>query len=263
MKKSALFKGAKIVYNDTGKGDVLFFLHGYLETRRIWDEFFPLFRHHFRIITMDIPGHGESEFWGEELNMDDLASAVLYIIDREGINKIYLIGHSMGGYITMAFAELYRERLKGYCLFHSTCFADSGEKQKNRDREISLIQSGKKQHIINLNVPKGFADDNLERMKHQVDKAKELAQSCSDEGMIALLRGMKKRPDRSHVLSEADLPLLLIWGEKDNYISGEVFGALQRIAPHASVLTLKNSGHMGFMEEPGRCCEAVLTWMGH
>jgi len=262
MKKSIYFKGAEVVYTDSGEGVVLFFLHGYLETKEIWDDFIQLFSDHYRIITMDIPGHGESQHWNKALHVDDIASALLYIIDREKINSIYLIGHSLGGYITMAFSELYRERLKGYCLFHSTCFPDTEEKRMNRDREIRIIRQGKKNQVINVNITRGFADDNLDRLRDQVERAKTIAHSCSNEGTIALLRAMKSRPDRSHILAKADLPVLLIGGMKDNYISAEDFEKLIRIAPHATVVKLENTGHMGFVEEPGKSHEAVVSWIG-
>ena len=263
MKKKIIYKGAETVYNDTGSGEVLFFLHGYLETKEIWSDFALLFEKKFRIITLDIPGHGASEVWGKVHTMDDIASLVLYIIDHEKIDKIYLIGHSMGGYITLAFAELYRERLKGYCLFHSTCFSDPDEKKLNREREISLVRCGKKNQIINVNIPKGFANENLGRLQEKVKKAKEIARSCEDDGIVALLNGMMERPDRTHVLARADLPVLLIGGLKDNYISGEGYKSLADKAPHATFVFLKKSGHMGFIEEPGPSEEAVLEWTGY
>jgi pimeloyl-ACP methyl ester carboxylesterase len=193
--------------------------------------------------------------------MDDLASLVLYIIDREQIPRITLVGHSMGGYITIAFAELYRERLRGYCLFHSTCFADSDEKKINRDREISLVKCGKKKQIINVNIPKGFANDNHIRLKEQIERAKEIARSSDDDGVIALLKGMKQRPDRSHVMVMKDIPILLIGGKKDNYIPVEVFFRLTEMAPHASSLLLENSGHMGFIEEPEQTFQTISSWI--
>jgi pimeloyl-ACP methyl ester carboxylesterase len=260
MKKEIDFKGAEVVYTDAGKGDLLFFLHGYLETKEIWEDFTPHFQNNYRIITLDIPGHGESKHWGAEETMDDIASLIHFIIDKENIDRIFLIGHSMGGYVVMAFADLYRERLLGYCLFHSTCFADSEEKKLNRDREISLIKCGKKHQIINVNIPKAFADENLESQELQVDKLKNIALSCSDDGTIALLMGMKGRPDRSHVMARGDLPLLLIGGKKDNYIPEGVFGKLILIAPHATVLLLNDSGHMGFIEEPHIASEALSSW---
>jgi len=261
MMKQFEYNGIPIVYSDRGEGVTLVFLHGYLESSAIWDSFSAHFPPSYRIIAPDIPGHGGSGTWGSEHSMDDLATAMRLILDREGIDKVSLIGHSMGGYVTMAFADLYRERLRGYALFHSTCFADTEEKKINREREISLVKCGKKNQIVRVNIPKGFANDNLETLSSAVERSRTMAMRCSDDGITALLNGMKHRPDRTHVLKDPGTPVLLVGGEKDNYIPVEVFNSLSALAPHATSLLLKESGHMGFIEEPEAVFEKLMTWM--
>lgn len=260
MRKNISFKGVKLSYTDLGSGTCICLLHGYLETAEIWEDFVPLLTDRFRVITMDLPGHGWSGNWGDEHSMNDLAASLEKILDTEGIEKIILVGHSMGGYVTMAFAALYPQRLAGYVLFHSTCFADTPEKKANRDREISLVLCGRKRQIINVNIPKAFADDNTERLEEKVKRVQEIAYQNEDQGIVALLRGMKNRADLSSTLSDSSLRLLLIGGMKDNYIPFEVFEKLSAMAAHASVLRLEESGHMGFMEEPETCAEALLEF---
>lgn len=232
-------------------------IHGYLETREIWDGFRERFLDGFRVIVMDLPGHGDSGIWGEVHRVEDLAGSVRAILKTEDIEKTFLVGHSLGGYVAMAFADLYPERLSGYSLFHSTCFADSEEKKQNRDREINLVRCNKKRQIINVNIPRGFADINHQSLGQQIEKAKKLALENSNEGIVALLNGMKQRPDRTAVLKNNELPLLLIGGMWDNYIPVDVFEKMVELAPHASVLRLKNSGHMGFIEEPEPAARAI------
>lgn len=260
MRKNISFKGVKLSYTDLGSGTCICLLHGYLETAEIWEDFVPLLTDRFRVITMDLPGHGWSGSWGDEHSMNDLAASLEKILDTEGIEKIILAGHSMGGYVTMAFAALYPQRLDGYVLFHSTCFADTPEKKVNRDREISLVLCGRKRQIINVNIPKAFADDNTERLEEKVKRVQEIAYQNEDQGIVALLRGMKNRADLSSTLSDSSLRLLLIGGMKDNYIPSEVFEKLGAMAAHASVLRLQESGHMGFIEEPEICAKALLEF---
>jgi pimeloyl-ACP methyl ester carboxylesterase len=260
MRKKISFKGVELSYTDRGLGPCICLLHGYLETAEIWEDFAPLLTDRFRVIAMDLPGHGWSGSWGDEHSMNDLATALENILDGEGIEKIILVGHSMGGYVAMAFATLFPERLAGYVLFHSTCFADSPEKKTNRDREISLVLCDRKRQIINVNIPKAFADDHIERFKEKVKRAQEIAYQNDDQGIVALIRGMKNRADLSSTLSDPSLPLLLIGGMKDNYIPPEVFEKLAAMAAHAFVLRLRESGHMGFMEEPGICAEALIEF---
>lgn len=261
MQKIIQYKNVEVVYRDLGKGTCIVLLHGYLETGEIWEGFAERLLDRFRVLIPDLPGHGQSGIWGKMHNMEDLAASVNAILDKEGIEQIFLIGHSMGGYVAMAFVELFGERLIGYSLFHSTCFADTDEKKNNRDREISLVLCRKKRQIINVNIPKSFAGDHIETFCKEIDRAKNLAISNPDRGIIAILNGMKERPDRTHVLTNSQIPLLLIGGMKDNYIPWEVFEKLLALAPHASVLRLEKSGHMGFIEEPEAAVNAIAAML--
>lgn len=261
MDKKIIFKGADLCYSDHGEGRCIVLLHGYLENGRVWDSFTGQFPGGFRFIVPDLPGHGLSGSWGKIHTMNELAASVKAILDVEGISKTFLAGHSMGGYVTMAFADLFPAYLSAYALVHSTPFADTEEKRGNRDREISLVLCGKKRQIVLVNIPKAFATENLDKMSEQVEFLKHMAMKSPDQGTVALLNGMKERPDRSTLLQDPKLPLLLIGGMKDNYIPIEVFEKLVAMAPHARVLRLENSGHQGFMEEPGNVIQAFTEFL--
>ena len=261
MEKRIKYRDADLSYADIGEGPCVVLLHGYLESGAIWRSFMESFPGECRFIVPDLPGHGASGTWGKVHGMDELAGAVLAILEAEGIARVFLAGHSMGGYVTMAFVDLFPEKISAYALVHSTPFADTEEKRENREREISLVLCGKKRQIVLVNIPKAFAMDNLETMSGQVELAKEIALASPDDGTIALLNGMKDRPDRTRVLQDPGLPLLLIGGMKDNYIPVEVFDRLVSLAPHARILRLAGSGHMGFMEEPQRVQQAFMDML--
>lgn len=255
--KTIIYKDVQVYYTLRGAGAAVVFLHGYLESKEIWDSFVRRLEEDYRILCIDLPGHGKSGVWGDIHHMEDLATLVREVMDAEGIQKAGMVGHSMGGYVTMAFADQFPERLGGYVLFHSTCFADSEEKKLNRDREVSLVRCGKKHQIVNVNIPKAFADNHVSSMRDELAFAQNIALSSPDPGVIALLNGMKARRDLSGVLADASLPVMLIGGMKDNYIAGEVFDQLASLAPHAKILRLEESGHMGFLEQPGRSEQAL------
>jgi pimeloyl-ACP methyl ester carboxylesterase len=261
MSEKASFREIDVFYRDQGVGTPVVLLHGYLESSEIWRHFAMLLTDRFRVISIDLPGHGKSGIWGKEHQMDDLAGSVVAVLDAGKIDRAFVVGHSMGGYVTLALADLYPERLLGYALFHSTCYADSDEKKVNRDREISLVLCEKTRQIVNVNIPKAFADDNMEPLREKVRFARNIALQNPDPGIVALLNGMKSRPDRTHVMSNAGLPLLLIGGMKDNYIPAGIFESLVGLAPHATVVRLEESGHMGFMEEPGKSADAIRTFV--
>ena len=128
-----------------------------------------------------------------------------------------MIGHSLGGYVTLAFLELYANILNGYCLFHSHPFADTEETIKKREREIKIVRMGKKYLMYPDNVSLMFASSNLERFKDELALLRNIASGLSDEGVIAVLNGMMLRPSRLSVMEAGIVPCLWILGRHDNY----------------------------------------------
>lgn len=261
MEKSIRFKGRSVYYTVKGNGEALLFLHGYLESSEIWSDFISRFDESYKVICVDIPGHGKSEVLGQVHTMKMMAEAVNAVLYAENVNKLTILGHSMGGYITMEFVNTYPQKTRGYCLFHSTCFADNDEKKLNRDREISLVLCGKKMQIIHTNVPKAFADNNIKKLNDQLVKAKQIAKEAPEEGIIALLRGMKEREDHSELFSNSIFTPLIIWGKQDNYIGEATFNKLLALAPEAKTIVLENSGHMGFIEEAENAYKGIISYL--
>lgn len=261
MLKSVPFHNSSVHFDELGSGKVIVLLHGYLETMAIWSDFAQNLAKQFRVITIDIPGHGKSGKVNEVHSMELMADAVNTVLTFLRIEKCFMVGHSMGGYVVLSFMAKYRYKLNGICLFHSTPFADTEEKKANRDREISIIKEGKKEILFNTNIPKGFATDNLEKFAARIAKAKEIAARNEDDGIIAILEGMKARPDRQNLLKETGLPVLFILGKKDNYIPFELMNEVARRTATGEILALENSGHMGFMEEPEVCLSALTSFV--
>jgi pimeloyl-ACP methyl ester carboxylesterase len=255
------FREANLRFRDEGKGDVVVLLHGYLESLDIWGSFAEELAMHYRVISIDLPGHGQSGEYTRFDTMAVMADAVKHVLDHLNIGRCVIIGHSMGGYATLAFAEIYPELLVGYCLLHSHALADSEEKKKDRDREIELVRSGKKMQFIDVNIPKAFADDNLKKFADEVEKAGKIAAATSDHGIICALEGMKSKPDRRKILKGSNVPVLIIAGKKDNYIPFEICEQHFDLAPHGQVLVLENSGHMGFIEEKDKTLDGILKFL--
>lgn len=256
------FLNATIHARLQGSGpETIVLLHGYLESVEIWNGFADLLSKECRVLMIDIPGHGQSGVVAPEHSMNLMAGAVREVLDFMDIPSCYLAGHSMGGYVALACLANFPERIKGLCLLHSTPFADTEEKKKNRDREIDLIREGKLPVICSINIPNGFASDNLSRMKDEVERAIHIATQSSPLGTIALLEGLKTRPDQQELFFSATLPILVVLGRKDNYISYETFESKARQTRNGQLITLENSGHQSFLEEPGATANALLNWM--
>lgn len=256
------FRNKPIRYKVEGKGPVVVLLHGYLESLEIWNEFASDLAKYCRVVSIDIPGHGKSGIIGMEQNMELLAQVVKSVMDNLNIEKYFMVGHSLGGYVTLAFLELFPESLSGFSLFHSHPLSDSIEAVKNRKREIELVKNDKKDLIYTVNIPKAFASENLEKFREHVNNATNIATFLAGEGIIALLKGMIKRPDRSEILAGTELPFLWILGKKDNYIPYEAMVKKIKLPENGKLITLKHSGHMGFIEEKERSLKAILGFIG-
>ena len=250
-----------IRFSDSGKGKPVVLLHGYLESLEIWSSFSKRLSDYYRVISLGIPGHGMSGIAGNIHSMDLMAEFVKKLLDSLSVEKFFLIGHSMGGYIALAFAARYPQYLAGYSLFHSTPFADTGEKKSDREREIDLVKQGKKELIVSTNIPRAFSDVNIGKLSKEVKFAKKLARNTPDYGIIPLLRGMMERPERTSVINESGIPLLWILGKHDNYINYNQVIPRINPGPEGEIFVLENSGHMGFIEEPEKLLIKVTEFI--
>ena len=254
--------GIPIHVSDTQIGNkTLVLLHGYLETLSVWDDFMLLLDKDIRVIRIDLPGHGMSGT-NADINTVDFSAQVVYeALLKCGVNKCAIVGHSMGGYVALAFAANYPDAVQGLCLFHSTPNPDPEEKREGRNREIVLIREGKLSLAIAKGIPQMFAADNVPRFAEKITEIKEIAEICDPEGIIACLEGMMARPDRNTFLAGFTKPLLFVFGEKDRYISMEVAQGLAERYKQAQTLWLANSGHNGFIEEPEKAAEKLNDFM--
>ena len=263
MKESFIMAGDAFLHvADSGKGDkCVVLLHGYLESMYVWDDFLPLITPEVRVITVDIPGHGITDSVAEVHTMEMMADILHDMLDAMGIERVTMVGHSMGGYIALAFCEKYPESLDGLVLLSSTPNADTEQKVENRRREIELVRAGKKDMLAKVAPEAGFAVQNRKRFKDYIEDLVEQVHITDDDGIVALLEGMITRKDQNEMLRESAVRQLFILGKLDNYISVEAAEAFIEKNPQAQVAWLEKSGHMGFIEEPQACAEALLGFV--
>jgi pimeloyl-ACP methyl ester carboxylesterase len=252
----AEFKKVKVRYSDTGKGRVIVLLHGFLSSHEIWSEFTKKLSKKFRIITIDLPGHGETPSIGYYHSMELLAQSVKAVLDKAGVRRYVIVGHSMGGYVSLAFAELYTENVSGLCLFNSTSYADQEEKKKDRDRVIRLVKKEHKHYVAEV-VTSLFAPENIAKIPNEIEKVKRIADTISKQSIINSLEGMKERKSRDLILKFAEYPVLFIIGKKDSVINYETMYSQMGLCKYPSVLMLEDAGHMGFYEAPKETVKEV------
>lgn len=247
---------------DSGVGEkCVVLLHGYLESMYVWDDFAPLLTPSVRVITVDIPGHGISEVKGEVHTMEMVADVLHQMLKSLEIERVTMVGHSMGGYVALAFCARYPEQLDGLVLLSSTPNPDTEAKHENRRREIALVRAGKKDALARVAPEAGFAEQNRRRLRSYIDDLTECVHITEDDGIVALLGGMMERADQNEMLRKSVVPQLFILGKKDGYIPVEVAEEIVANHPQAQVAWLEESGHMGFIEEPEACAEALLKFV--
>jgi pimeloyl-ACP methyl ester carboxylesterase len=251
------YNGGKIHFCDEGKGDAIVLIHGYLESAEIWSGMAYKLSKGYRVITVDLPGHGRSDNCSADYTMEFLAELIKELLDKLNIRKAFITGHSLGGYVTLAFLEKYPDRLSGYCLFHSQPFADTIAATEKRKREIRIVSAGKKDLVYSENVTRMFADCNLSKFPDALLKSRKIASQITPEGIVAVLKGMIKRPARLSVMEDGRVPCLWILGSMDNYIPCSEIQDMVNLPDNAAVVVLKNSGHLGFIEEEERTLEVI------
>ena len=239
----------------------LVLLHGYLETLSVWDDFIPLLDKDIRVIRIDLPGHGLSGSHPAVNTVDFSAQTLHEVLLKCGVAQCTIVGHSMGGYVALAFAAQFPEAVQALCLFHSTPDPDPETKREARDREIALLREGKLPLILGQSIPRMFAKENEVRFKEKIQEMKEVGEVNDPEGIVACLEGIKTRPDRNDFLTCFAPPLLFIFGQRDRHILQETAEALAAKFPHAEVLWLPHAGHCGFIEEPQAAAEKINNWV--
>ena len=263
MKESFLKIGDATVYvSDSEKGEkCVVLLHGYLESLRVWDDFVGLLTDKVRVVAIDIPGHGRSSNIAPVHTMELMADVVAGVLDALQIDKVTLVGHSMGGYISLAFCAAYAERLEGLVLLSSSPNPDTELKRENRRREIALVRAGKKDMLARVAPEAGFAEMNRDSLRRYINNLVEQVHITDDEGIVALLGGMIERKDQNEMLRRSRVRQLFIMGTHDGYIPVEAAQEFIAKNPQAKVAWLDKSGRMGFIEEPEACASALLEFV--
>lgn len=260
MLRFTSFKNGKVFFSDTGKGRVVVLLHGFLGSHQIWEKVIKDLSRSYRVIAIDLPGHGETQCFGYVHSMDLMAKCVKAVLDKLRVKRYALIGHSMGGYVAMAFADLFPDAVSGICLFHSSAYADSEEKKKDRSRSIKVVKSNHRIYSREL-IKNLFAKQNLKYLKDEISFATKIAVKTSKQGIIAALEGMKDRPSRELILRLVDYPVMMVIGQHDNVLPAQQLLKQAETIKNRTVLYLEHDGHMGFLESPRESNKALRKFL--
>ncbi len=208
------YKGIDLHYTDQGKGIAVVLLHGFLENKTMWNSLVTELIKKHRAIAIDLLGHGTTGCLGYIHTMTDMADAVHAVLSHLKLRRIVLIGHSMGGYVSLAYTEHYPDMVKGLCLANSTAIDDSKEKKLNRDRAIKAVKHNHKS-FIRMSIANLFSETTRAHFFNEIESLKEDAIKMPLQGIIAALEGMKIRPNRQILLKNTSFKKLLLIGKQD------------------------------------------------
>jgi pimeloyl-ACP methyl ester carboxylesterase len=256
--KQTLFKNTKIAYSETGKGSTVVLLHGFLENSTMWNSHIEVLAKRNRVVCIDLLGHGQTDCLGYIHSMEDQADVVHHVLHELKIRKVVIIGHSMGGYVALAFAELYPEMMKGLVLINSTARADSQERKTNRDRAIKAVKQNY-EAFIRMSIANLFSEENRERLTEEIELVRNQALKTPLQGIVAALEGMKVRNDREVILHFATYPILLILGKQDPVLNYEE-NRTQIETTKIALITF-NAGHMSHIENREELSDVLVSFL--
>ncbi len=249
-------------YEISGSGtEDLVLLHGFMENLMIWEEMETYLSEKFRLIKIDLPGHGRSGILHEVHTMELMAEEVKKVTNHLKTDRFHLLGHSMGGYTSLAFTEKFRDSLKSLTLFFSSYFADDAEKKEQRQKSYRIIKESFPNYV-RAGIPNLFSENEKDILEGKIELAKEIALSTKSEGALAAVKGMVERTDKLSVIENFEGKILVIAGKYDNAVKTEVI--LNKLPDRTNIKSyLLDCGHNGHWEKPEVCAAIINTELLH
>lgn len=251
------YKGISIAYSVSGQGKTVTLLHGFLENSTMWKDTVTVLEKTHQVITIDLLGHGKTECLGYVHTMEDFANAINVVLIHLNITSTTLIGHSLGGYVALAFAEIKPELIKGLCLMNSTPFADSQERILLRNRAIKVAKSNY-ENLVSMSISNLFFEDNRLRFEKEIEHIKTEALKTPLQSYVATQEGMKIRIDRTAILENLNCKKLIIAGKNDPILSKSDVLHLEQL--NGITITILDGGHMSHVENKEEFLQEIVRF---
>lgn len=239
------FNEVPIFYEVTGEGPHMLLLHGFLESSTIWSSIVTDLSKDNTLVTMDLPGHGKSGCIAERHSMELMADVVYSLLKFLKINSVSFVGHSMGGYVALAFTEKYEQNIERLVLLNSTTTGDSPERKQNRERALKVV-SVNKRAFINMAIAHMFVESSREFYASEIAWLTKKAFTFPTEGIMAAIHGMKERKDRTRILENFRRAKYVICGEEDPVVPISTSNEIA-LTTHSKLIILQG-GHMSWLE---------------
>lgn len=243
-------EGRTVHYRDEGRNNkpTLVLLHGFLQNLDVWSSYVLSYMHRLRVITVDLPGHGLTDSFCDVHTTDFMARIVKEVLNACGVDRCVMVGHSMGGYVALAFAEQYPYTLRGLGLINSHAMADSDSHRASREEVCRQVQDNRAAYIVGF-LPSLFHDSRRAALSKDIKDLQDQCLETTAAAIVAAQRGMAQRPSRIGVLQQLDVPVYFVYGKEDPRIPLEVAVTQTLLPQRAESLLLADTAHMAFIEE--------------
>ena len=258
LPKLELLDGIPVRIFEAGHGDVIVFLHGFCLNAGTWEPLYTELSKDYKIIAIDLPGHGFSGVIPGMHNLDEIASWVNKVLRKLGIEKFVMVGHSLGGYIAIAYTEKFPAKILGLGLFHSLSAADTLAKIDARNKSIRFIQTSGLEPFLKNFYPSLYQNLHPEMMERYIELCRE---KPLETAVIAMTQAMRDRPDRKYLLTQLKVPVLYVMSGRDELIPKTVARDELTLAKYGIAVYFENAGHLGMMEETDKSLAAIKTLM--
>lgn len=249
----------ELAYEDRGQGHAVVLLHGFCGSSQYWKFIAPALENGYRLIIPDLRGHGQSSVPEGPYLMETMAEDIAELLEQLEIEKAVLFGHSMGGYVTAAFAGKHPDKLAGCGLIHSTSLPDNEEGKRKRSDNMEAIRQRGMNAFAGELIPKLFAKAHLESMSREVESMTAIGQATHPDGAIRSLQGMRERTDRTMVLRMAEVPVLLVAGAEDQIVLPDKTFSVE--GDNISTFLLDGAAHMGMIEAPSLLADRMKAFL--
>jgi len=249
-------------YTDKGRGLPVVFLHGFCEQKEIWKYFRQHLHKRYRVICVDLPGFGESPLLGvENPSIAHYADALHYTLTFAGVKRCVMIGHSLGGYVALAYAKKYKKQLRGLGLFHSTALADSDEKKAARDKTVAFVEEYGVEKFVSSLFPGLFSKRSHELYAEEIGLQIQAAAATPAQAVVATALAMRDRPDSRAVVRALAVPVLYVVGKEDAAVP--LAQSLEQLpdAKDAHIQILEHVAHMGMIEAKDKTLLTVKNFL--
>lgn len=257
-----MHEGRQLHFRDEGRdhANTIVLLHGYMQNLDVWTPLVLKLLHGMRVITIDLPGHGHSQCYSDIHTMDFMARCVKAVLEYAGVEQCVMIGHSMGGYVALSFAEQFPYNLRGLGLLHSHALADDEAKRRQREMVCEQIQSNRSEYILNF-VPSLFHEGKRTELAQEIKDLKEQCLETSTQSLIAAQQGMLRRSHQIKTLERLQVPCLFVFGKNDTRLPIDVAVAQAMVPHHSEILMLDQVGHMVFLEARDQTCKTIRDFV--